>query len=110
MSNRPSAKALEVQNQSLREEVEHLRHFLKGGDSRLSLHLFVLHRADAWRHRHRAEAFADQLRDAGRIPVEPDIPPLPTPAEDDESSLSRWFAQIDEMKRRRTDEAKGTAA
>lgn len=84
--------ALKAQNQSLREEVEHLRHFLKSGDARLSYHLFVLWRCDAWRHRHRAEAFAEQLAALGAIPKEPQIPPLPAPKDEDDRTIARWFA------------------
>jgi hypothetical protein len=90
--NQPSRAALEEQNHNLRMEVEHLRHFLRHKDCRLSLHLWILHRADAWRHRHRAEAFAGQLHAAGIKPLEPKIPPLPPPKEDDDRAAARWFA------------------
>jgi hypothetical protein len=90
--NQPSRAALEEQNHNLRMEVEHLHHFLRHGDARLSYHLFVLWKADAWRHRHRAEAFARQLHAAGHTPQEPTIPPLPAPKEDDDRAAARWFA------------------
>jgi hypothetical protein len=102
--NQPSRAALEEQNHNLRMEVEHLRHFLKDGDSRLSLHLYLVHRADAWRHRTRADAFATQLRALGAQPSEPTIPPLPPPTPEDDTRAARWLADM-EIAKRKTEEA-----
>ena len=108
----PTREALAVQVENLRGELasarterEALRHFLRSGDARMSFELWCLWRADAWRHRHRAEAFAAQLTALGATPNEPTIPPLPAPRDEDDRAVGRWFAQA-----ATTDEAKGTAA
>lgn len=104
MTNEPSRAALKVQVDNLRREVASLRHFLRTGDSRMAFHLWVLWRADAWRHRHRADAFAAQLRAAGIEPAEPEIPQLPDPSEHEDTQAARWLAQIDRTREANTEE------